>query len=137
MKRIYHPYWNWEEYEAGMWRNTSGSERAELLNKAFRFTGNATAYGDAMLRVINEWPISCEHNLTDTSMNRLAWVGHAACCLMTGAPEDVTRKAWGMLTDQQRIDADKRAQEAVDEWERQHQSKGECVPKKLDQARLL
>ena len=136
MKRVYHPYWNWEEYEAGMWRHTSGSERAELVEKAFQFTGDALAYGDAMMRVIEQWPISCEHNLTDRSMNRLAWVGHAACCLMTGAPEDVTRKAWGMLTDQQRIDADKRAQEAVDEWERQYKTTGRRIPEKLAEARL-
>ena len=50
-----------------------------------------------MLRVINEWKFSCEHNLTNPSMNKIAYIGQAACCIYCGAPNTITMKAWNML----------------------------------------
>lgn len=117
MKRIYHPYWEWEDWKAGMWRSIGGLERKIMLAKAITFTGNASLYGSYMDKVITVWPVACEHNLTERSMNRLAWVGHAAACLAIQCPEDVTREAWGHLSDQQRIDADRMAELAVKKWE--------------------
>lgn len=91
MKRIWHPFWLWEDI--GMWRDVSKSDRDAYLSTAFEFTGDARRYGDAMLRVLEEFPIACEHNLSESAMNRQAWIGHAACFLETGCPEYVTREA--------------------------------------------
>jgi hypothetical protein len=52
----------------------------------------------AMKRVTNEWPYSSEHNLTNKSINRQAWLGQAACYKITGAPESVTKEAWNTLS---------------------------------------
>lgn len=116
MTRIWHPYQQWEEYHFGMWREISKADRDEMLPKIVAFTGDHDLYGAAMLRVIAEWPISCEHNLTDTGQNRKAWVGHAASCLEMGAPEYVTREAWGFLTDDQRDRANAKADYAIRRW---------------------
>lgn len=70
-----------------------------------------------MLRVLPAWPISCEHNLTDLAQNRRAWIGHAACCLELACSEDVTREAWGHLTQGQRDAANAKASEAIATWE--------------------
>jgi hypothetical protein len=115
VKRIYHPFWEWEDI--GMWSQPSKVLRDEFLSSAVQFTGNAEAYGAAMLRVLDQFPMASEHNLTDRAMNRRAWVGHAAAYLAIGCPEWVTREAWGMLTEQQRIDADVKADEAINEFE--------------------
>lgn len=136
MKRIYHPYWLWEEFQCGMWRLTGGQERRDFLQAAFEFTGNAKRYGRAMRKVIIAWPISCEHNLTETSMNRLAWIGHAATQWAINCPEDVTRQAWGMLTDKQREDADAEAQGALDEWTARYESTRAGVYQQLGEAGL-
>ena len=72
-----------------------------------------------MLRVVNEWPLSCEHNLT-ADCNRQAWIGQAACCLALGVPEDITREAWHMLTQSQQDEANRKADEAILVWE-EHQ----------------
>lgn len=113
MKPIYHPYWEWEDWNAGMWRKPMPSEESQLLRKAIEFTGDAELYGSFMIRVTQEWPKACEHNLLNTSMNRRAWVGHAAACLAIASPESITRRAWWMLTGDQRIAADKKADEAI------------------------
>jgi hypothetical protein len=70
-----------------------------------------------MQRVIKEWPISCENALTDYSLNRKAWVGHAACALALGCPEDITRQAWKELTYEQQLLANKEADGAIKAWE--------------------
>jgi hypothetical protein len=114
-KRIYRPFWQWEDL--GMWCYVSAKERKHFLPIAIDFTGDAERYGAAMLRVVQEMPYACEHNLTERAMNRRAWVGHAAAFLATGCPESVTREAWGMLTEEQRVKADAKADEAIKEWE--------------------
>jgi len=81
MNRIYHPYHLWEDWKFGMWRYTSEIEKAEYLQRAIEFTGNAELYGSYMLKVLDQWPYACEHNLSNRAINRQAWVGHAACCL--------------------------------------------------------
>ncbi len=118
MKRIYHHYLKWEETTSGMWDTAGKEQEQELLEQAVRFTGNAALYGSYMRRIIAEWPISCEQALTNPSMNQLAWVGHAATALAIRCPEYITRRAWGMLTEQQRVDADAQALGAVQAWKR-------------------
>ncbi len=125
MIRIYHHYLKWEETTSGMWDVVSADREKVLLKEAVVFTGDAVLYGSFMRRVITEWPISCEQNLTSTSMNQLAWVGHAATALAIRCPEYITRRAWSMLTDQQRIDADAQALDAVREWRHTYTSKSQ------------
>lgn len=117
MKRVYHRYEVWEEYAHGMWRKVSNNEYDEFLRKAIEFTGDTELYGSYMMRVANEWPYSCEHNLTCSGMNRQAWIGHAACCLAISCPEYITRDAWWMLSQEQRDKANLKADEAIAYWE--------------------
>lgn len=113
-KRVYHPFHAWEEIRHGMWSDVD--DRRCHLDKAIAFTGDAKLYGSYMMRVISEWPISCENALTDSALNQRAWVGHAACAMAIGCPEDITREAWGRLTDEQRLLANKEADRAIRKW---------------------
>ena len=115
MRRVYHPISEWEEIEFNMWGEVD--DRSAFLEKAITFTGDHKLYGSYMQRVISEWPISCENALTDPALNKKAWVGHAACALALRCPEDITRKAWSFLTDEQRILANKAAGRAIWTWE--------------------
>lgn len=95
-------------------------DRPEAVAEAIKFTGDAALYGSFMRRVIQEWPISCENALTDASINRKAWVGHAACALALRIPEDVVREAWGKLSNEQRRLANAQAEYAIAAWEQHH-----------------
>ena len=129
MKKIYHHYESWEDYKAGMYNSLHGKERNIMINKAINFTGNAKLYGEYMLRVIAEWEIACEHNLTDSSLNKKAWIGHAACCMAIGCPEDLTRLAWGCLSFQQQEEANKQADIAIRKWV--DENKNKSIHKKM------
>lgn len=114
LKRVYHPYHNWEEINFNMWGSVK--DRKKALASAIKFTGNHILYGEFMLKVVSRWPISCENALTDHSLNKRAWIGHAACALARRLPEDITRLAWGKLSDEQRFLANRQADFAILKW---------------------
>ena len=114
LKRVWHDYRDWEEVAHNMWGEATDTQQA--LWDAIAFTSDHVRYGSYMMRVIQEWPISCENALTDNTLNQKAWLGHAATALALSIPEDITRKAWGHLTDEQRLLANKEAERAISTW---------------------
>lgn len=123
LKRIWLSIDTWEEIGFNMWGEVAN--RRLFLQRAEIFTGNHRLYGRYMQRVTTEWPNSCINALTDYNLNRKAWIGHAACALALRCPEDITRQAWGLLTDEQRTLANRQADRAIRAWEmRYRQSLG-------------
>lgn len=120
IKRTYHPHWKWEENNYNMWGSVNSSDREAHLQRAIEFTGDYKLYGSWMLKVTEQWKYSCEHNLSDLSQNRRAWIGHAACALAFQCPEDIVRGAWGHLTEQQQILANREADRAIKIWEKKY-----------------
>jgi hypothetical protein len=116
MAQVFIHYSFWEDYINGMWRNIYGQERDEYLNKAIKFTGNYRLYGKWMLSVIKEWHYACLHNLTNTAINQQAFIGHCACSMAIGCPEDITRIAWHTLTKKQQDNANLKADYAIMQW---------------------
>jgi len=115
VERVFHPYDKWEEMQHNMWG--ACVDRKKLKAAAILFTSNHKLYGRFMMRVIREWPISCENALTDDSINKRAWIGHAAVALAHEIPEDITRDAWKELTHEQQFLANKEADAAIQAWE--------------------
>lgn len=123
LPRVYHPVSDWEEVPANMWGEATDPKM--MLEQAIAFTSDHVEYGSYMMRVVNEWPVSCENALTDHSLNQKAWLGHAAAAMALACPEDITRKAWGFLTDEQRLLANKAAERAIRYWsDRYAESRG-------------
>ena len=114
LNRVYHHVDLWEEIPANMWGEATNAK--EALRQAIAFTGDPKEYGRYMMRVIEEWPYSCENAMTDDNLNKKAWVGHAACALALNIPEDITRKAWGYLTYEQQKLANWEADRAIRTW---------------------
>lgn len=114
--RVYVPYWEWEDWKAGMWRKVSDEEYSKLLVDAIEFTGDWIRYGSAMREVIFAWDRTMLNSLTNPSMNRRAFVGHCAVQYEIGIPEYITRAAWGRLTDRQRKEANLQADKAIKLW---------------------
>ena len=66
-------------------------------------------------KLIIEWKHSCEHYLTNRSMNRIAWLGQAAVCYHSGVPSKYSY-AWSMLTEDQQNEANDVALKALNKW---------------------
>jgi hypothetical protein len=70
-----------------------------------------------MMSVVNDWKYSCEHNLSNTSINRISWVGQAACAYAINSSENIVRFAWWKLTDEEKNRANEKAKNAINYWE--------------------
>ena len=118
--RIYHHYEKLEEWRAGMWKITTGDPRKKYVEAASDLMRGADEFKSAMLSALEQWPRSCEANLTAEAVNRIAWLGHAGCCIATGSPEDCTRAAWHTLTKPEQDEANRVAGEVLDLWLKLH-----------------
>lgn len=117
IRKFFH-YKDLEEYRAGMWKIVRGEARTLNAKRAAALMRDKAAFMAAMVRALKEWPNSCQHNLTAEDTNRLAFLGHAGCCIALGSPEENTRIGWHMLTPREQDEANDAAQFVLDQWKR-------------------
>lgn len=120
MNRIYHPYWLWEDYRFGMYGKPKKGGKQKRIEIVIECLGNPKVCDEYMERIINEWKYSCEYRLSNTSINRVAWIGQASMCLYSGIKESETREGWWLLTEEQRDKANEIAKEKIKKWEVNH-----------------
>ena len=117
MKRIYHPYNLWEDYREGFYDNCSGKDKKDKILKVLEMFNDAELTESNMRRVIEEWKYSCEHNLTNESMNKIAYIGQGACCLNANIPSTITMEAWSLLSSEVQERSNMIAKKIILEWE--------------------
>jgi hypothetical protein len=116
MKRIYHPYWVWEDFKAGFYNNCSGEVKAKHIKKGIEMFNSKKLTEENMIFVVDNWKYSCEHNLTNQSVNKIAYIGQSACCVYAGIPSTVTMEVWNKLTKEVQERSNMLAQKAIDRW---------------------
>lgn len=125
--RIYHPYNLWEDYKAGFYDNVSGDLKKEMINKVIEFFSNPNLTRSLMMEVVKNWKYSCEHNLTNESMNKIAYIGQAACCIYAGIPSTITMEAWSKVPKEHQLQADKIALDVLNYWKNQNKNTQLCL----------
>lgn len=115
LTRIYHPYNKWEEIEYNMWGNVK--DRKAMERKVLKFMSDHKNFGYYMFQVVKKWKYSCEHNLTNISSNRIAYIGQSACALALKCPAEITKYCWNYLTDEQQLLANNEAIKVIEYWE--------------------
>jgi hypothetical protein len=111
----FEPYWKWEDYHAGMYRD-SQEDLEEKIQSAVSVLGSDLKCKEAMERVVLEWPVSSALNLHDATKNVRPWLGRAACCITYGCCEGATRQAWWLLSETQRDRANAIADCVIAKW---------------------
>tara|TARA_Y100000310_G_scaffold208355_1_gene208949 strand:- start:1074 stop:1475 length:402 start_codon:yes stop_codon:yes gene_type:complete len=114
--RIYHHYSLWEDHKNGFYNNCSGDSKKEKIQKAIKMFNSERLTRKYMDKIINEWKYSCEHNFTNPSLNRIAYIGQAACCLYGNIPNTVTMEAWNMLDRKVKNRSNMIAEEVLSTW---------------------
>ena len=115
MRRIYHPYWDWECYHAGFFNTTCNLSDDEAKLKYCEFLSNLVLFEKTLNKVLNEWPISCEQFLSNDSMNRIAWLGQSSMCIETGIPSTF-RGGFKLLSNENQKLADSMALKYLKIW---------------------
>lgn len=121
MTRIYHTWDKWECYPAGFFEANApnGWSEDECHEMYFRLLSDISEFKAIMRLVIRLWVNSCEHNLTNERMNRIAWMGQAALCYKHRIPARF-RGGYHLLNDEQKQMADNAAIEIINEWMEKH-----------------
>lgn len=114
--RIFHTYDKWECHDAGFYAsNVEGMTKVECEHAYRDFLRDSDMFKMGLDCVITTWKNSCEHYLTNPAMNRIAWMGQAAMCLMTGIPSKYC-SGFNLLTEDEQNIANQLALESINEW---------------------
>jgi hypothetical protein len=126
MNRIYHHYEKWECWRAGFYDTTPprGMSADEACAAYRDFLSDIPRFVAAMDSVLEQWPHSCDQFLSNSSINRIAWMGQAAMCNATGVPS-IFRGGFALLSPSQQAAANAAASQMIDRWERMKASQYE------------
>ena len=114
--RIFHTHDKWECLQAGFYKSSIEGKSTEECEKLYsEFLSDDSKFRDALGKVITEWKHSCEHYLTNSAMNRIAWLGQASMCYATGIPSRFCG-GFNLLTEDQREHANNIALEYLNKW---------------------
>ena len=114
--RIFHTYDKWECHKAGFYQTKKeGWSHQECEDEFKRILSDQNLFGEILSKVNVEWKNSCEHYLTNTSMNRIAWLGQAAVCYHSGVPSRYSG-AWMDIDKKTREKADNTALNYLNKW---------------------
>lgn len=114
--RIFHTYDKWECYRAGFYATTKEGMTKRECEEAYRhFLADDEKFREALECVTTEWVHSCQHYLSNGSMNRIAWLGQAAMCYATGIPA-IYRSGFFLLTPAEQTRANETALEYLNRW---------------------
>ena len=111
----YYHYTKWEDFIHGMY-DEDKEGRSERVQKAVYLLTHLDLCYEQMFRVTQEWVYATEQNLTNSSINHRAFLGQSACSIWGDVHEDETREAWGILTQEQRYNANKVADQVFKKW---------------------
>lgn len=115
--RIFHTHDKWECHKAGFYETKPPKGMTADTCKLYykELLTDIPEFEHVLEEVITEWKYSCEHYLTNSAMNRIAWLGQAALCKKYGIPAEF-RGGYGLLTEDQQLAADEAALRAMNKW---------------------
>ncbi len=114
--RIYHTFDKWEAVDYGFYdqsHKTMTKKQCEYKYK--QLLSDEKKFSEVLDKVLSEWKHSCEHNLTNKSMNRIAWLGQAAVAYKYNVPSKYS-SGWQLLTEEEQEKANIVAFEQLNRW---------------------
>ena len=114
--RVFHTFDKWECVKAGFYATTKEGWTKEQCEQAYlTLLSDPVAFESAARDVVDQWPMSCEHYLTNAAMNRLAWIGQASVCKVYGVPSQFS-SGWSLLSKEQQDKANEVALKVLNDW---------------------
>lgn len=120
-ERIYHPWHKWECYKHNFFGGVLDYERDNTLELYASLLRDLPSFEAALQTITTEWVHSCEHNLTNEALNRVAWLGQASCALVFNVPHNICMSGYNLLSLEEQKAADAMAQKYLDLWLEKHE----------------
>lgn len=122
MKRIYVKYNDWEDYNNGMYSLEKLKDEEKVIKQNVVFFNNEILFFNTGMKLLDTWVNSCNENLSNININRLAWIGQASCFLNHKSPEYLTKKSWKVLENKTKIKANSVAFKILKHYEKRYNS---------------
>jgi len=114
--RVFHTFDKWECVKHGFYASTKDGWSRERCEQAYLdLLSDPVEFDSVARKVVSEWPMSCEHYLTNSAMNRIAWLGQASVCYKYGVPSQFS-SGWNLLSKDQQDKANAVALKVLNEW---------------------
>lgn len=115
--RIFHTFDKWECAKAGFYESKppKGMSADQCKQCYKELLTDIPEFERVLSEVTSKWKNSCEHYLTNSAMNRIAWLGQASLCYKYGIPAEF-RGGYSLLTEDQQLAADEAALKALNNW---------------------
>lgn len=117
MTRIFHSWDKWEDYKHNFYGGvTEEYQKDDTLELYASLLRDTKAFEEALKIIIVDWKHSCEHNLSNQALNRIAYLGQAACALVYKVPHNKSMGGYNLLTDLEKAAADAMALKYLEIW---------------------
>lgn len=116
MKQHFYNYELWEDTKHNFYDKDDITQDVKRL----RVMRDHNLWGEYMLKVILDWHYSSLQNMTNPSVNKIAWIGQASMSLALNTPSKTTKRLWWSLTDEERKLANAEAKLVIRVFERLH-----------------
>jgi hypothetical protein len=116
--RIFHNHNLREDWKQGLYKSKTTDEEKKIEKSIFLLSSKSMFifYGK---KVLEKWPFSCQHYLTEPNRNKKAYLGQASCCYFCGSPEYITKIAWNKLTKKKQEEANLVADDLIRKYTRE------------------
>lgn len=114
--RIFHTWDKWECHKAWFFGNRPEWMSIDEAKEQYKIVLSDTElFSKTLEKVITEWKHSCEHNLTNNSNNKIAWMWQCAVVLAKWVPSKYC-SGWQLLSDEEQKQANEIALEYINKW---------------------
>jgi hypothetical protein len=114
--RIFHHYEKWEHVKYNFFgTNHPKYSKLQCEHLYKDLLTNIDKFKHIMNCITNEWVFACEHNLTNKSMNRIAWLGQASLSYSHQIPS-IYCSGFQLLNNEQKNAANNAALEVLNNW---------------------
>lgn len=116
--RYFYNYRIWECARSNFYKGISSPDEA----KALEVMRDAKSWGLYMMKLLQRWPVSCNQFLSDSTINKKAWIGQASMACFFNISSATTKKCWFKLDKKTRDLANNEAGKVITIWRAQCQS---------------
>ncbi len=116
IKRIWHPWHTWECFPSNFFGHLPSNSKKKDAEKIYaEYLSDLPKFEATLKRLTKEWVHSCEHNLTNESMNRIAWLGQACMAYEFKLPSGM-RAGFNILSQSEQAAANLMAEKYLNKW---------------------
>lgn len=101
-----------------MYDTPNPKNKEKLIHEVIYFFNSYELMKCYMERVVEEFKYSCEHNLTNPNMNKIAFIGQCSLALWKRIPREITMIGWNYLDPKIQERANKFADKQIKRWEK-------------------